>query len=65
LLGIAGDEASVLKPLLTPLGETRRVECIGTAAESGCGIAVVLTNVDGGLRVAEWREFPVEAEQPR
>lgn len=65
LLGIAGNEASVLKPLLTPLGETRRVESIGTAAESSCGIAVVLTNVDGGLRVAEWREFPVEAEPHR
>lgn len=65
LLGIAGDEASVLKPLLTPLGETRRLESIGTAAESRCGIAVVLTHVDGGLRVAEWREFPVEAQPHR
>jgi general secretion pathway protein K len=65
LLGIAGDEASALKPLLTPQGQTRRVESIGTAAESRCGIAVVLMNVDGGLRVAEWREFPVEAERHR
>jgi len=65
LLGIAGDEASALKPLLTPQGQTRRVQSIGMAAESRCGIAVVLTNVDGGMRVAEWREFPVEDEQLR
>lgn len=60
LLGLAGQRATELMPLLTLQGPTRRVESIGTAGDARCGIAVVI-HTDGGVpRIAEWREFPVE-----
>ncbi len=65
MLGVAEGRFSEMEPLLTPQGRTRRVESIGTAAESRCGVAVVLAQADGGLRMAEWREFPVEATPRR
>lgn len=60
LLGLAGQQAAELMPLLTLQGSTRRVESIGSAGDARCGIAVVV-HMDGGVpRIAEWREFPVE-----
>lgn len=62
ILGIAGKQAEALMPLLTLQGPTRRVESIGTAGDSQCGIAVVLRFQENGTpNVVEWREFPVEA----
>lgn len=65
MLGIGEEKSHEMEALLTPQGRTRRVESIGMAAESRCGIAVVLAQVDGELRMAEWREFPVEAASRR
>ena len=60
LLGLAGQQATELMPLLTLHGPTRRVESIGTAGDARCGIAVVIHSDGGPPRIAEWREFPVE-----
>lgn len=60
LLGIVGQQGAEITPLLTLQGATLRIESIGTAGDSRCGIAVIM-NKNGGLpRITEWREFPVE-----
>lgn len=60
LLGLAGQQAADLMPLLTLQGPTRRVESIGVAGDARCGISVVIHADDGTPRIAEWREFPLE-----
>jgi len=60
LLGLAGQQAADVMPLLTLRGSTLRIESIGTAGDVSCGIAVLFRTNDGGARITEWREFAVE-----
>ncbi len=63
MLGIAGPQADSIKPLLTLHGTTLRIESIGTAGDSNCGISVIVRADSGIPRIAEWSEFPVEGAQ--
>lgn len=60
LLGIAGQQGAAITPLLTLQGATLRIESIGTAGDSSCGIAVIMNKNGGVPHITEWREFPVE-----
>jgi hypothetical protein len=60
LLGVAGQQGADITPLLTLQGATLRIESIGTAGDSRCGIAVIMNKNGGMPRITEWREFPVE-----
>lgn len=63
LLGIAGQQAADITPLLTLQGATLRIESIGTAGDSRCGIAVIM-NKNGGIpHITEWSEFSVAGAQ--
>ncbi len=57
LMGVAGQQAEEVMPLLTLAGQTKRIESIGTAGDVRCGIAVIL---NGGAGIAEWSEFSLE-----
>lgn len=63
LLGIAGQQAAGITPLLTLHGATLRIESIGTAGDARCGIAVTMSRNGGTPQISEWREFPVAAAQ--
>lgn len=60
LLGIAGQQAADITPLLTLQGPTLRIESIGIAGDARCGIAVIMHKNGGMPRISEWSEFPVE-----
>jgi len=60
LLGLAGQQAADVMPLLTLRGTTLRIESTGTAGDARCGIAVLIRTHDGGASITEWREFAVE-----
>ena len=60
LLGLAGQQAAEVTPLLTLHGTTLRIESIGTAGDARCGIAVLVRKNEGTPRITEWREFAVE-----
>ena len=60
MLGMTGPGSAGALPLLTLQGPTRHIECIGTAGDARCGIGLVLTQVGGRPRIAEWSEFAVK-----
>jgi type II secretory pathway component PulK len=60
LLGLAGQQAANVMPLLTLHGSTLRIESIGTAGDAFLGISVLVSSNGGAARIIEWREFTVE-----
>jgi hypothetical protein len=48
-----------MRPLLTLKGPTLRIESIGTAGDSRCGLAVIVQGGGNALQIAEWSEFAV------
>lgn len=64
-LGIQGAQAELMRPLLTPAGQTLRIESVGTAGGHFCGLAVVVEKGNGAPTIAEWSEFPVIKASPR
>jgi type II secretory pathway component PulK len=63
LLGITGQQGADILPLLTLQGATLRIESIGTAGDSRCGIAVIMNKNGGTPHITEWREFPLKGAQ--
>lgn len=59
ILGLSGDQAAQITPLLTLQGQTRRIESVGRAGDDFCGIAVLVSQSGGSARISEWSEFPV------
>jgi general secretion pathway protein K len=59
LLGLGGDRAALVAPLLTLQGSTVRIESLGRAGDHARGIAVVMQKNERP-QVLEWREFVVE-----
>ena len=59
ILGVGGDQATTVQPLLTLQGPTKRVESVGIAGESKFAIVMVVSSKqDGGQQIEEWRESP-------
>ncbi|MEZ5385124.1 MAG: type II secretion system protein GspK [Prosthecobacter sp.] len=58
-LGIQGDTATLIRPLLTLAGQTLRIESVGAAGDHLCGLAVIVLKGNGKAGIAEWGEFPV------
>lgn len=59
LLGVTGQQATEVMSLLTLQGTMRRVESVGIAGDTRCGIGVVLQSGGGASNIVEWREFNV------
>lgn len=55
LLGLAGDQAENVKPLLALSGTMPRIESIGQAGEVRQRITVVIEKGAGAQQIAEWR----------
>lgn len=63
LLGLAGQQAESITPLLTLQGTLLRVESVGKAGDDQHGIVVVVESPGTTPRIAEWREYRLKGGQ--